>query len=370
MHTLEAHRTKESDLQYKAASVLVAALYPMILGGCGAEIRPDGPKQVVFTEQDGTQRVIRVAPSAELRETAIEKLIELSASPDPQVRANSIEALSPANDRVEPIVALSLSDPNAGVRAVAAMVAGEQGLGTLAPSIRDLLRDESPFVRASAMYALTVFGEEIDVTELSVMLLSDPNPRVRAQAAFVLGELGEPSATQLLKQGLMTPVPNASPIERRIFRLQIAEAMYKLGSVESIDSIRAALYPSRIDELEATALAVQIIGQIRDESSIDQLIFLSDAEADQPMPAEVRLGVAQSLALMGHREGSFIAEEYLDNELEAVRAQVATVLGKTDGASNLALLERLMVNDPSVLVQVAAAGGIVDYTQRSLAQSD
>jgi HEAT repeat protein len=353
-----------------ASALILAMIPPATLSGCGAEIRPDGPKQVIFTEQDGSERVIYVAGSSELREAAIDRLIEMTTDQSPQVRANAIEALSPATDRVEPIVALSVNDPNPGVRSVAAMVAGKKNLASLAPSLRGLLTDDSPFVRASAMYALSKFGEETDITELSRLLLEDPSPRVRAQAAFILGELGERSAIQLLKQGLMTPVPGASPIERRIFRLQIAEAMYKLGSTESIDTIRAALYPSRVDELEATALAVQIIGQIRDESSIDQLIFLSDPESDQLMPAEVRLGVAQSLAQMGYREGAFVAMEYLEADVEAVRAQAASVLGKTDGQSNLGHLEMLMVNDPSQLVQVAAAGGIVDYTQRQFAQSN
>ncbi|CAN0590154.1 unnamed protein product, partial [Laminaria digitata] len=197
---------------------------------------------------------------------------------NPQIRANAIEALSPVTNRVEPIVALAINDPNPGVRAVAAMVAGRSNLATLAPSLRGLLQDESPFVRSSAMFALARFGESVDLTELAEMLLDAENPRVRSQAAFILGELGEASAIGLLQQSATNPVANASTIERRIFRLQIAEALFKLGFEESIDTIRAALYPSRPDELEATALAVQIIGQIRDETSIDQLIFLVDAD--------------------------------------------------------------------------------------------
>jgi HEAT repeat protein len=339
------------------------------LAGCGAEIRPDGPKRVVYTDSAGAQRVVEVPASGELREAAIDRLIEMSTDLNPQVRANAIEALSPVTERVEPIVALSINDPNPGVRAVAAMVAGKRGLASLAPSVRGLLSDSSPFVRASALYALASFGEEVDLTELSRMLLEHENSRVRSQAAFVLGELGDRSAIPLLQQAAVTPVPNASTIERRIFRLQIAEALYKLGFSESIDTIRAALYPSRADELEATALAVQIIGEVQDETSIDQLIFLSDPEVDQPMPAEVRLGVAQSLAEMGYREGSFVAMEYMGSDVDAVRAQAASVLGKTEGAQNLGHLELLLANDPSGLVQVAAAGGIVDYTQRQFAQS-
>lgn len=353
-----------------AAMLLTLGSVSMLsLGGCGAEIRPDGPKRVVFTDPDGSQRVVEVAPASELRTAAVERLIELSSDRNPQIRANAIEALAPVTERVEPIIALALNDPNEGVRSVAATVAGRRNLATLAPSIRALTKDPSPFVRASAMYALARFGEDVDLTELSVLLLEHPDSSVRSHAAFILGDLSERSALPLLQQAATTRAPAGSQIERKIFRLQLAEAMYKLGHDQSIDTIRAALYPSRADELEATALAVQIIGQIRDESSIDQLIYLSDPESDQPMPAEVRLGVATALARMGHREGSFVAMEYIDADIDPVRAQAATTLGMTEGRENLGHLERMLSNDPSPLIQVAAAGGIVDYTQRQLARS-
>lgn len=353
----------------RSQRLILGSVTLLVLWGCGAEIRPDGPKRVVFTEPDGSQRIVEITPSSEVRQAAIDQLIEMTTDPSPQIRANAIEALSPITERVEPIVALAINDPNEGVRSVAAMVAGKRNLATLAPSLRGLLQDESPFVRSAAMFALARFGEPVDITELSSLLLDHPNPRIRSQAAFVLGELKEKSAIPLLQQAAMTRLPSASTIERKIFRLQIAEAMYKLGHNESIDTIRAALYPSRVDELEATALAVQIIGEVRDEGSIDQLIYLSDPESDQPMPAEVRLGVASSLAQMGHREGSFVALDYIDSNNELVRAQAAAVLGKTDGGENLGRLETMLLNDQSDLTRVAAAGAIVDYTQRQLARS-
>lgn len=351
-------------------SIPVGALLTGAFAGCGAEIRPDGPKRVVFNEPDGSQRIVEIAPATELRQVAIDKLMLMTSDPSPEIRANAIEALSPVTSQVEPIVALALSDPNAGVRTVAVLVAGRSHLNTLAPTLRLLLNDESPFVRSAAMFALGSFGDETDLTELSVLLLEHPSIRVRAQAAFILGELGEPSAVPLLRQAVNEAVPSASMIERKIFRLQIAEALIKLGYDQSIDTIRAALYPSRPDELEATALAVQIIGLIKDESSIDQLIYLVDADADIPMPAEVRLGVATALAEMGHREGSFVADEYIDSQVDTIRAQAASVLGKTQDRGNLGKLEMMMLNDPSMLAQVAAAGAIVDYTQRDLAQSN
>ncbi|MGV6814987.1 MAG: HEAT repeat domain-containing protein [Phycisphaerales bacterium] len=336
--------------------------------GCGAQIRPDGPKQVVFHDPDGSRKVIRTPISAELRQLAIDRLMEMTADPSAEIRANAIEALSPIRAQVEPIVAIALSDENPGVRTVATMVAGREHLRSLAPTIRDMIHDQSPYVRSAALYASSVFGEPVDLTEISVLLLEDPSPHVRSQAAFILGELGDPSAIPLLQQASMSRMPQATPIELKLFRLQIAESMIKLGSDRGIDVVRAALYPSRAEELEATALAVQIIGEVKDEGSVDQLIYLSDPNADIPMPAEVRLGVAGALAAMGHREGAFVADEYVGSEIDAVRAQVASLYGRTTARGNLGKLELMMLNDPSPIVQVAAAGAIVNYTQREIAR--
>jgi len=348
----------------------ICILLGVLGSGCGAQIRPDGAKRVVFTQPDGTKRIVEVAPSTELRQLAIDHLMLMSSDPSPEIRANAIEALSPIISQVEPIVALALSDPNPGVRSVAAMVAGRDHLSSLAPTIRGLIHDDSPYVRSAALYALRSFGEDVDLSEVSTLLFEHPEGGVRSQAAFILGELGEQSAIPMLKQAAAESIPNITPIEKKIYRLQINEALIKLGDEGSIDAIRAALYPSRPEELEATALAVQIIGEIKDENSIDQLIYLSDPKSDTPMPAEVRLAVASSLAEMGHREGAFVADEYMDNKIDAIRAQSAGVYGKTRGPENLGKLEMMMLNDPSRLTRVAAAGAIVDYTQQDQVQSN
>ena len=365
-------KSERASLQSWTLALSSIALLIGMVGtgiGCGAQIRPDGPKQVVFHQPDGSSRIVQASPSNELRILAIDHLMRMTADPSAEIRANSIEALSPVTAQVEPVVAIALSDENAGVRTVAAMVAGRVHLSSLAPTLRELVNDPSPYVRAAALYALGIFGEDVDLTEISVLLLESPEPRIRSHAAFILGELGDPSAIPLLKQASMMPIMQSSPIQLKLFRLQITESMIKLGSNEGIDSLRAALYPARAEELEATALAVQIIGEVQDEGSVDQLIYLSAEDADFPMPAEVRLGVANALASMGHREGAFIADEYVDSQTPAIRAQAAMLYGQTIGRGNLGKLELMMLNDPSSIVQVAAAGAIVSYTQRSSTRS-
>lgn len=309
------------------------------------------------------QRYADPVTRSALREHAIDELVVLAADPDPQVRANAVEAMLAAPSRVEPIVSKGLRDQNLAVRTVAAMTAGKLRLSSLTPEVDPLLRDPSPFVRAAAIYALRRCGEQTDPTPLATMLLSDPSLRVRANAAVILGELGNPSALGLLRTAAKDPLVKADQSEARLLRLQIAEAMVKLGDEEQVGPIRAALYPSQPDELEATALAVQIIGQVGDRAAINQLIFLAQQKNDknQTMPAEVRLGVAGALAKMGKPEGSFVAEEFKAAPSPVLRAQAAYVYGQTGQVENLTRLEALMA-DPVAIVRVSAAAAVLVAT--------
>jgi len=298
----------------------------------------------------------------ELKAVAVEILLGLSDDPSPEIRANALEALQGHTASLESVAALGLSDRSAGVRSVAAMVVGKQGLGELSPMLEGLAKDLSPFVRASAMFALAKLrgaGVDVDLTPLSVMLLESEDIRVSSHAAFVLGELGNGSAIPLLQQAGGRQWGQTAPIRRQLFRLQIAEAMIKLGDVESMDAVRSALYPSRPEELEATALAVQIIGEVRDRGAIDQLIYLVDENSDRPMPAEVRLAVAGALAKLGLLEGGFIADEYSQNENAVIRAQAAAVYGRTGQGEHLPKLEGMLLDD-SAQVRAGSAGAILE----------
>jgi HEAT repeat protein len=350
-----------------ARSLPLIALLP-VLSGCGFKIEPDpefysaGPESqpAAVTPEPQTAPPARAFEPGKLdKNAAVERLLNMATSPTAQVRANAIEGLERAGTRAEPVVALALRDENPGVRSVAAAVAGRAGLDALVPTLRTMTDDESPFVRASVIGALHALSEPVDPSELAEMMFESPNPRLRAHAAFVVGEMNEDSALPMLKQAWATPVRDASEVERRLLRLQIAEAMIKLGHPESLDAVRAALYPARPEELEATALAVQIIGQVRDRGSIDQLIYLSESDGDRRMPAEVRLAVAGALARMGLTEGGFIADEYRSTDIDAVRAQAARVYGRTGRIEHLDKLVELS-GDPSELVRVAAAAGMLD----------
>ncbi|MBX3402291.1 MAG: HEAT repeat domain-containing protein [Phycisphaeraceae bacterium] len=299
------------------------------------------------------------ATIVQMRERALMLLSAAAGGATPEERVNALEALTLAPGRLNAVVGQSLTDPNPGVRGVAAMAVGRARLRSASGLVQPLLSDPSPLVRSAAIYALLRCEQPVDATPLAEMLM-DSDPLVRAQAAFVLGELGEPSALGPLRDAARRSLPRASPAAVRLMDLQIAEARIKLGDDTALVDIRTALFPARPEDLEAVALAAQIAGQVGDRSSIDRLVFLT-AEWDRdrrPMPAEIRLAAAASLAKLGRRQGSFIADIYRKNEQDTLRAHAAMVYGETGWPENLDVLNEMM-QDPSGRVRVAAAAGIV-----------
>ncbi len=344
----------------KMAVVGVACL-TLVAVGCGSGrsgARPAGssppPSGVAEAPPMGA------LAAAELRERALGLLERAASDTDPAIRANAIEGLTLAPARAQAVVARALRDENVGVRSVAAMTVGRAPLPALAEETRTLALDPSPYVSCAGIFALCKNGLNADRTPLGTALLTDPSSRVRSHAAFILGELGDPSAVALLKDAARRPISQASESEYKLLQLQVAEAMVKLGDSSQLNTLRAALYPSQPGDLEATALAVQILGQLRDRESIPNLVYLS-ARKDtrgRTMPAEVRLAVAAALARMGMNQGDFIADEYVADRNPAVRAQAAHVYGETALSRNLGKLATLM-DDPSGVVRVSAASAVL-----------
>ncbi|MFN0132772.1 MAG: HEAT repeat domain-containing protein [Phycisphaerales bacterium] len=327
----------------------------VLAAGCASRSGSSGSRGDSQNPPFSAERVARYNDPLEvsrLREVALDQLLASARSEIPQARANSIEALADAPTRLEPLIAGALKDQNAGVRSTAALMIGRLGLRTFEAEVRPLLEDASPFVRASAIYALAKSGVSVDPSPLAGMLMRDPSPRVRAHAAFLLGEMGDPSALGLLRDA-------ARDADQRSLQLQLAEAMVKLGKTDQLEVIRAALYPSSNEELENTALACQIAGQLQDEGSRPSLIVLTALKIrGQPLPAEIRLAAATALSRLGQPQGEFVADEYYRNGNPAIRAQSAFVYAGVGRPSTLPKLEMLM-GDADETVRVAAAAAVV-----------
>ncbi len=295
---------------------------------------------------------------SEMRESAISTLLELVNDDDPQVRANAIEGLMPAPARLEAVLGAALADPNLGVRSVAAITVGKLKLASLSEALKPMVHDPSPFVRAAAIFGLRSCRADVNPTPLGTMVIADPSPRVRAQAAYLLGELKDPGTDAMLRDAAKTDSPRASAAEKKVLELQIAEALVKLGDEDQLHTIRAALYPSSPEELDATVLAVQILGGLRDKGSIGQLHNLA-YQLDQqgrPMPIEIRLAVAGALGAMGSDEFEKLAAHSLDSGSEPEQIQASWALGQIATPEAVRILNgHLDAEDPRLRVAVASA---------------
>lgn len=315
---------------------------------------PASTGQAVLTHRDPIAR-------SQLREQALDRLAESVASPDPQARAHALEGLLTAPSRLGPNAALGLADDNEGVRSVAAMVAGRAQLRNLRPALTTLQYDDSPFVAASAIYALDRIGADVNPSRLGELLFDARSSRVRAHAAFILGEMGDDAALPMLADAARKRTPGSSVIEQRLLELQIAEAMVKLGDRSQLDSIRAALLPTSEDELEATVLAVQIIGTVDDRASIPRLRFLTGFKdgRNSSRPAELLMAIGGSLGELGDDTGSFLVDPHVASPSPMIRAQAARAYGRIGLPVNLDKLAHL-AEDESELVRIAASTAILE----------
>lgn len=346
--------------------VLLAAAH-----GCSTHqaAKPASQPEPAATQPPATASVAAspaksAAPSAikisQIREKALQVIEESGNSPDGQVRGYACEGASLVPNRLGDTLLKGLEDPTPGVRAMASIAAGRSRYQPAAAKIHSLTTDPSPFVRISAIYGLNKIGRPIDPTPLAGYLTGSEPLQVRSQAAWVIGEIGNRSAIAMLRAAAVENIARSRPLEVQIFQLQCGEARVKLGDNEPIEGIRAALFPARPEDFELAVLAVQIIGEVKDSRSMDQLIYLSeyrDARGN-PMPPEFRLACATAIAKLGLDRGSFLADEYAKDPNPTIRQQAASVYGYTAQPEHFATLEAMM-NDPSPMVRVVAASSVI-----------
>ncbi|MFZ4722673.1 MAG: apolipoprotein N-acyltransferase [Phycisphaerales bacterium] len=307
-----------------------------------------------------------VSASADPARNARQLLDEASRSADPMIRAIAIEAMEHDPTVLEPAVRRGLGDPNPGVRFCAAVVGSKAALPGLAPLVEPLLLDASPSVQAGAILALHRCGRPVDPTPLAAMVVS-PSPEIRGNAVMVLGDLGNRTAMPLLKQGFETPMPRAMPAAVRVVDLQIAEAMVKLGDMSQLEPIHAALF-SRSDQGECIALACQIVGTLRDKSSLPMLQRLIDAGGDDTRPLEIRLVAAIACMKILSPGPEALADLGLlgsQDKRPEVRALAARLLGWFQTPQAAASLSQLLRDrDPSVQISAAASLILQDAAAR------
>jgi len=289
------------------------------------------------------------------RATAV--LNEASQSQVPLVRANAIEMLQPAVEPLRLAVQRGLVDPNRGVRFTAAMALGRQRLCGICDLVRPLLEDPSDSVRAAAIFALAVCGKEVDQSPLADMVLGTDRS-IRANAALVIGEIGNPSASVILREAMRRPLQMEDPEVVRASELGLAEALVRLGDRRHLETIRAAFF-APASQAELTALASQMAGRLGDRTLVPAMAALAMAEGPRQAGPELRLIAAEALGRID-REMAMpgLAIQFSRDSMAQVRMQAAFVLAWDRSPQGQRELERLL-NDPEPRVRVAAAGALL-----------
>jgi HEAT repeat protein len=355
-----------------ARSIALLTLMAMSISGCAQDqVASDSQQEAWSTKSDSAmlsempprpevfvgEQIPVVVNEQDLRSAAVEILNRAVDSTNPLLRVNAIQAFEYAPDLAPDAIRKGLGDANRGVRFVSTMLVGRLRLTDLAPLVEPLLLDESESVHAAAIYALRRCGSKPNMNPLSRMVQGE-DPEVRANAALVLGELGDTSALSLLRHALGRGMFKASSARRRIVELQIAEAMVKLGDMQQLEVIRAALF-SRPEEGELTALACQIIGEVKDEGSLPNLLDLATRGGRQQQSAEIRMAAVMAASEI-NRDHAVLAVPlaYAGSTRFELRAQAASTLGASRQTAALPHLTALM-QDANPLVQVTAAGGVL-----------
>jgi len=288
----------------------------------------------------------------ELHNRSVNILIDASVSDIALLRANALEGLHPVPQRALPLTSRLIDDPNPGVRYAAVVTAGMLKFDSLVPMIRPLLKDDNTSVRAAAIYALNAIGESVDLTPLAGML-ERRDPKLRSNVAQLLGMLDDPSAIPMLRRAATLPMPRASASDLAVVRIQVAEAMAKLGDDKALDALRAGAF-SQFDEVRVlSVIAMGAVGDRRMEVALEKL-------ASSP-PVELQLAAAGSLARLGNTEYLDAVLTAADHENMIVRGQAAMTLSYFNDETSLKKLAG-MLDDPQAVVRVSAAAAILKRT--------
>lgn len=333
---------------------------PSVLEDSGSKKKPN----------PNTPRIGQYTPKAPVTiiDKAIDLLLKASTDENPFLRANAIEAMQVMPARALPLCQKGFSDPAPVVRYTSLVTAGKLKLRSLVGAIRPLVKDKDPSVRAAALYSLHTLGAEINISPMAGLLRHE-DPRVRANVALLLGLLGDASASEMLKSAAAAPMPKASAVQAAVTRIQIAEAIAKLGDNTVLNALRAGAYSPYG---EVRVVAINAMGEIKDQrmkAALRERMANPDLqvkETEDPavreqaelMSLSVKLAAAGALARMNDPIGKQVVLDGLKNPFPSLRAQAAHALIHFNGPDTMDALQQ-MLNDESMQVRVTAAAGIL-----------
>ena len=323
------------------------------------------PIEQVDLRPESRQQAWSQIPTHKEQASAIDLLQQAAIDQRPILRANALEGLLPSPSSLEPLVRRSLVDPNRGVRFIALMCMADAGLCEDIRLVEPMLEDPSMSVQAAAIYCLDACDIPVDPSRLASFALSD-EPEVRSNAITILGLLGNSSAVGLVEASIAQGLGQINPERVKLFELQASAALVRLGEVEGLEPIRAALF-APMEQGELTVLACQLLAELGDLQAQPMLERLVEAEGKVARPIEIRLAAADSLIRLGAQPGEptmQLIQESANSDIDSIRAQAILALGHLGSARALDLVQARL-DDPSPLVQIAAASAMLNISSSS-----
>ena len=338
-------------------SIGLALVVLVVAAGCGGGGR-QGPKALKVPprapEAPPVPPVQHVEVDPQLLVSARQEIAQAFQSNDPVLRANALEAAQDALDApaARDLILRGLGDGAPLVRFAAAMAAGHMRLKDAYQPLLKLVNDDEVRVRIGVRYALHRLGDTRFSHDLE-RTAQDPDPFIRADTAMVLGMLNEPSALKILRQMQNDEAP--------VVRLQVAEAMWRLGDEQGLQSLTAASISKFSDD---QIIATQALAGPKDRRVIEHL--RGKLTSDWP---EITLVAARGMGELGSDEGYGVAlagARSSDPRHKSLASLAFGAIGRADAQAYLAPLLR----DPNSGVRLASATGILQLARSSLSRSE
>jgi cyclophilin family peptidyl-prolyl cis-trans isomerase/HEAT repeat protein len=346
------------DRPLRLAATLCLALMTLQIGGCKS-VAPDAAPAVVPLPPVSLDRkvgwILRLEQQRVLRDPGV------TPTPfDPSVSRES--SLAPAS---APDLAQLALDPDAAVRARAALAIGRVGMPEGRRDLEAALRDADPPVRASAAFALGLLGVKEAVPALETAL-ADADPRVRGAAIEALGLIGDPATVAAVERaaagcaGLIAPIesddeawPKSPEIE--ICRLSLF-ALVRLHSYDGIARLVLDAQGRPVSRWWPVAYALQRIG---DPRAGPTLLALASTPGVDTAGFALRGLAALKVADAAPLARALVTRRGADVKLRIAAVRALAQLGvATDAAVLTQVLNETPLASPLGLELIAALGAL------------
>ena len=284
-------------------------------------------------------------------------LLRAFSDSDAVVRSAAIEVVSTTDNlSLMPNVWRLFADPVVPVRFQALLAAGDL---RYSPALGDIQRifnnqQEDTNVRMAAAYALYRMGGS-RYADYYFSQINSENPTVRANAALLIGKGGHPNGLKLLEWAL-----NDKQSDDKV-RIQAMESMAMLGDTHIYEKIWTRLISVYADD---RITGVKAMGSLGTQQAMAALFTMLDDDVP-----EVRLVAAEQLGKLGDRRGEPYVRDILSKSIEGepadqvrIKILAAMAIGEIGSDKLAGFLPRLL-NDPSTMVQLAAAKAVYRSSQ-------